>query len=211
MADVLKVKRREKLGTAHTRRLRRTGEVPATLYGHGEASVSLSVPSAQVWSAVRHGGKLVTLEGDANDSALIRAVQWDTFGKEVLHLDLMRVSASETVETTVTIELKGTAVGVSEGGIIEHVLHDVEIECPAMSIPDKLIVSIADLHLGKAIHASDIKLPEGAKMLTDADALVVHCIAPHVEGEEQAAGEAGVAEPEIIGRKDKDEEEAAEE
>jgi large subunit ribosomal protein L25 len=205
MSEVLNVTRREQVGTAHNRRLRRTGQVPATLYGHGEQSVSLAVAGTAVLAAVRHGGKLVSLQGDVSESALIREVQWDTYGKELIHVDFMRVSETESVETTVAIELKGSAPGLTEGGIIQFILHELEIECPAAKIPEKIIVSVNDLHLGKAIHAGEVQLPEGAKVITDASLVVVQCVAPHAEAEEGAEG--AVAEPELI-RKEKGDDEA---
>lgn len=213
MADTLNVKRRQELGTARNRRLRETGQVPAVLYGHGEASLSLCVPASDVFAVIKHGGKVVSLAGEVSERALIRAVQWDVWGKELIHIDLLRVSEKDKVKTKVNIELKGTAVGTTEGGIIEFVMHDVEIECPVLSIPEKLVINITDLHLGDGIHAKEITLPEGAKMLTMGNAVIVHCVAPHIEAEPLVAGaEAGVAEPEVIGKKEKEEgeEEAAE-
>jgi large subunit ribosomal protein L25 len=161
---------------------------------------------------IRHGHKLVRLEGDASEGAFIKSVQWDVYGKGLVHIDLLRVSDTEKVRTTVTVELKGTAAGLSEGGIIEFVLHELEIECPAASVPDKLIVNINDLHLDQAIHARDVQLPEGARVLDDGDLVVVHCITPHLveEPTAAAAAEPGAAEPELI-RKEKPAEEEAEE
>ena len=205
MADTLNVKRREQLGSANNRRLRKTGMVPAILYGHGEANLNLTVPAGAVLAVVRHGGKLVRLDGDASEHALIRAVQWDVWGKDVLHVDLLRVSEKDKVKTKVTVELKGTAVGTTEGGVVEHVMHEVEIECPAMSIPDKLVLNIAGLHLDGSLFAKDIPLPEGGQMITDEDTLIVHCVTPHVEEEVAPAAEAGAAEPEVIGQKEKEE------
>jgi large subunit ribosomal protein L25 len=212
MAENLNVKRREKLGGGNNRRLRQTGNVPAVLYGHGEAVIPLAVESTAIMNVIRHGHKLVRLQGDVSEGAFIKAVQWDVFGKGLIHIDLLRVSDTEKVRTTVTVELKGTAVGLGEGGIIEFVLHELEIECPAASVPEKLIVSVNDLHLGGAIHAKEVTLPEGAKVLDDPDLVVVHCIAPHTEEEAPAAaaGEPGAAEPELI-RKEKPAEEEAEE
>lgn len=205
MAEVLNVKVRTDVGTSRMRRLRAAGKVPAVLYGHGEASVSLEVAPKEVWAAVRHGGKLVELKGDVSESALIRAVQWDTYGKEMLHIDLMRVSATELVKTTVAIELKGTAIGQTDGGVVQFILHEVEIECPAASIPDKLIVNINELRLGKVIHAAEIKLPSGAKLAGHGEAIVVQCMTPHDQAEAPAAGEiAGSVEPEVIGKKEKE-------
>ncbi|MDX1944044.1 MAG: 50S ribosomal protein L25 [Pirellulaceae bacterium] len=212
MAETLNVKRREDLGSSRNRRLRASGQIPAVLYGHGEASLSLTIPSTEIWGAIKRGGRIVKLAGDVTEQALIRAVQWDVFGKDVLHIDLLRVSEKDKIKTKVSIELKGTAVGTTEGGVVEWVMHEVEIECPALSIPDKLVVNITDMHLGKGIHASEIALPAGAKMLTVAEAVIVHCVAPHVEAEAvPGAGEPGAAEPEVIGKKEKEEgEEGAE-
>jgi large subunit ribosomal protein L25 len=212
MAETLKVKRREKLGGGNNRRLRKTGQVPAILYGHGEATVPLAVESSAIMNVIRHGHKLVKLEGDVAEGAFIKAVQWDVFGKGLIHIDLLRVSDTEQVRTTVSIELKGTAPGLTEGGIIEFVLHELEIECPAAAVPEKLIVSVNDLHLNQSIHARDVPLPPGASLLDDEDLVVVHCITPHVQ--EEVAGaplvEPGAAEPELI-RKEKPAEDEAEE
>src|SRR5439155_14875191 len=212
MAENLNVKRREKLGGGNNRRLRRTGNVPAVLYGHGEASVPLAIESTSIMSVIRHGHKLVRLQGDVAEGAFIKAVQWDVYGKDLIHIDLLRVSDTEKVRTTVTVELKGTAAGLGEGGIIEFVLHELEIECPAASVPDKLIVNVNDLHLDQAIHARQVPLPEGARVLDDPDLVVVHCIKPHVVEEEPVAAvaEPGAAEPELI-RKEKPAEEGEEE
>lgn len=211
MAEQLKVKRREKLGGGNNRRLRRTGNVPAVLYGHGEACIPLAVESTAIMNVIRHGHKLVKLEGDVSEGAFIKAVQWDVYGKGVIHIDLLRVSDTEKVRTTVTVELKGTAAGVGEGGVIEFVLHELEIECPAAAVPEKLVVNITNLHLDQAIHAREVPLPEGASVLDDPDLVVVHCITPHVTDETATAGaEAGAVEPELI-RKEKAADEDAEE
>ncbi len=208
MAEVLNVKVRSDKGTSRMRRLRYTGMIPGELYGHGEANVSLVINPAEVWAAVKHGGKLVSLKGDVNESALIRSVQWDTYGKSLLHVDLIRVSESELVSTTVVIELKGTAVGTTEGGVIQFSTHEIEIECPAASIPEKIVVNITDLHLGKAIHAGELKLPEGAKLSGHPEVVIVSCISPHKDAEAVAGAEGG-AEPEVIGKKEKEAAEAA--
>jgi large subunit ribosomal protein L25 len=212
MAETLNVKRREKLGGGNNRRLRETGQVPAILYGHKEASVSLQLPADAVMGVIRHGGKLVKLQGDVSEGAFIKAVQWDVYGKNLIHVDFLRVSESELVKTTVTLELKGTAPGLSEGGIVEFLVHEILIECPAGAVPEKIIVSVNDLHLHKAIHAKEVPLPQGAKVLSDEDAVIVHCVAPHVAADEVATplAEPGGAEPELI-RKEKTDEEVAEE
>jgi large subunit ribosomal protein L25 len=207
MSDTLVVTKREKLGTSQTRRLRLTGQVPAILYGHGEANAPLAVPADQLRAVIKHGGKLVKLSGEITETALLREVQWDTYSKDIIHVDLIRVNEKEMVETTVAVELKGTAPGLTEGGVLQFVLHELHIECPAISIPEKLFANVNDLHLGKSIHASDIQLPEGAKLSSDPHLVVVSCVAP--QKDEDAEGAAGTAEPELI-RKEKGEEGAAE-
>src|SRR5437868_3098219 len=103
MAETLNVKRREELGTSRNRRLRKTGQIPAVLYGHGEASLSLTIPSGEVWTAIKRGGRIVKLAGEVTEQALIRTVQWDVWGKAVLHLDLLRVSEKDKIKTKVTV------------------------------------------------------------------------------------------------------------
>ncbi len=211
MADSLKVEKRKSLGKRNNERLRRAGRLPAVLYGHGEESVSLSLASDQVEASLRHGAKVVDLSGDADGKALLQDVQWDTFYQNVLHVDLLRVHAGEKVTVEVPIELRGEAAGAREGGILEQVLHSVEIEVALDVIPEKLHISIKNLQVGGHLALKDISdLPPGATIVGDEEEMVVHCVKPSEEKE--AAGEEGeAAEPEVIGKGKDDEAEAAEE
>lgn len=200
MKDKLSVKVREQLGTRNSRRVRDAGLIPAILYGHGEANVSLSIPKDEVSAVVRHGGRLVDLTGDVTETALIRQVQWDAFGINVIHVDLSRVSAGETVDITLPIEMKGTAPGSREGGLVELVKHEARIRCPVLAIPEKLLININDLHLDQVLELKAVTLPEGASLLTDPEEVVVHCVTPKEEVE-PAAGAAEPGEPEVIARK----------
>ena len=212
MADTLNVQARNETGSSRMRRLRESGRIPAILYGHGEANVNLVVSSEELFSVMKHGGKLLTLRGDVADSALLRAVQWDTYGNSVLHVDLLRVSATELVETSVAIELRGTAVGTTEGGVVQFVTHEIDIECPAASIPEKIQINIADLHLDNAIHASEVPLPEGAKLVTPGDVVIVQCVTKLEEEVVTAAAPVeGAVEPELIKKEKPAEEEGEEE
>ena len=158
---------------------------------------------------VRQGTHVVDLRLDGGlEKALIRDLQWDHLGKDLLHIDFERVSADERIEVPVRIELKGIAPGVTGGGILDQPLHTLTVECLAISIPDSIRVNINELQLGGAIHVKDLTLPEGIKVLADPDAIVVHITAPAVEPEAVVAP-AATAEPELIGRP-KAEEEAEE-
>lgn len=211
MAEVLNVKARNETGKKYNKRLRIAGQVPAVLYGHGEQNVNLSVTADNVAAMLRHRARVVELKGAVNEKALVRDMQWDVYGLEVLHVDFSRVSEHERVVVQVTIDVRGEAPGTKEGGVLEVLVHQVEIECEAESIPEKIEVNVKELHLGGEIHAGEVALPSGITMVTDGDVLLVHCVKPKAMAEAGPA-EGAVAEPEIIGRKVAEEEggEAAE-
>ena len=187
------------------KRLRQSGQIPAVLYGHGEAGVMLSVNERELSKAIDHGSHIVDLKGGANESALIKDVQWDAFGIKVLHLDLTRVDANEAVEVTLPIELKGEASGTRQGGTLNFHQHQLTILCPANLLPDKLEVKISDLEVGQSIAASDVELPPGAELAEDGNTPIVSCsVVVEAAGEEDAEGGAA-AEPEVIGKKDEEE------
>jgi large subunit ribosomal protein L25 len=208
MADVLNVSKREALGTSNTRRLRKTGQIPAILYGHGKECINLTIPSNEVESVIRHGTKVIDIVGAASDSVLINEIQWDPLGLEILHVDLTRVSADETVLVTIIVELRGEAPGTKQGGVVDHQLHEIEIECPAGEIPDRLSVSINKLELGDTIAAGDIEIPLSAKLMTPNDQILVQCVEPTEDITDEEGAES--QEPEIIGRKAEGEEDAGE-
>jgi large subunit ribosomal protein L25 len=210
MRAVLNAAVRTEIGSNAVKQVRKAGRIPAVLYGHGEQNVNLSLAGDEVHALIRHGSKLVDLKGDVSDTALIRDVQWSTFGTDVLHVDLARVSAEELVRVTVPVEVKGTAAGAREGGVVELVVHDVEVECSAASIPDKIEVRVHELLVGQSLKVGDITLPEGMRLLEDPDMIIVHCVG-RAEEEEEAAEAGEAAEPEVIGRKGKAEEEEEEE
>ena len=207
MPDQIPTIAREKGGKHSNRRLRYSGQTPAVLYGHGEQNVCLSVPSDVLAASLRHGGRLVGLTGVVNESAFIRDLQWDTYGTHVLHVDFTRINVDELVKVHLTVELRGLAPGLKEGGVVDHLIHEVHIECPAGSIPEKLYVSVNNLKLNDEITIAQLELPPNSKVIGDQEAVVVQCIIP-VERPEEEGGEAG-AEPEVIGAKK--EEEAEEE
>jgi large subunit ribosomal protein L25 len=210
MAEALNVEVRENRGTREARRMRQNGKIPAILYGHGEATVSLAVGHDDLATVLRHHTRLVDLKGGVNESALLREPQWDVYGIEVLHVDFARVSADERIEVQVSVELRGTAPGVNEGGVIEHLLHEVTVECLATAIPDRIQVRINQLNKDQSITVAQLEVPAGVTILTDPEAIVVQCVEAAKEPEAEAVvGEA--VEPEVIGRKAEEGEEAEEE
>ena len=208
MALQLAVEPRNTKGKRNNRRLRRAGKVPAILYGHGLECVPLSVEAESLAAAIRHGSRLVSLTGAVNESAFIRDLQWDIWGTHVVHVDFTRISEHEIVEVRVPVELRGEAPGVKEGGVVVQHVHEVEIACPASVIPEKLAVNINHLMLNDSVALQDLELPQGAKLLaSDLELVVVECVVPQEMPEEEAA-EAVPGEPEVIGEKEKEEEES---
>jgi len=210
MAIQLAVEPRQTRGKRNNRRLRRAGKIPAILYGHGLECVPLSVEADPLASAIRHGSRLVSLSGAVDESAFIRDLQWDTWGTHVVHVDFTRISEHEIVEVRVPVELRGESPGVREGGVVSQLIHEVEIACPASAIPEKLAVNINHLKLDDSVSLGDLELPQGAKLLaSELEMVVVECVVPLEQPEEEAA-EAAPGEPEVIGEKEKEEEESKE-
>ena len=205
MAETMNVQLRDSRGKRQARRLRKAGSIPAVLYGHGEETISLSVPAEQFEAAVRHASRLVMLTGAVSQQAFIRDLQWDVWGTHVLHVDFTRISAHEKVEVELQVELRGEAPGLKEGGVVEQLLHQVEMECEATSIPERVYVNINHLNLGESITLGDLEIPENASVLGEPERVVVQCVEPVAVPEEEVA-EAEEAEPEVIGRKPEEEE-----
>jgi large subunit ribosomal protein L25 len=208
-AEILEVKKRETRGSKAAHRLRtnkKEPRIPAVIYGHKEATESVSVPKDDLVRVLRHGARVLDLKSDKGlQKALIREVQFDHLGKEVLHIDFARVAADERIVVPVAIELRGIAPGVTGGGVLDQPLHSLEIECLAIAVPESIRVNITELQIGQSIHVRQLTLPPGVKAMNDPEAVVVHVSAPQAEVA-AAPAEAGTAEPEVIGRKAAEEE-----
>jgi large subunit ribosomal protein L25 len=203
-SETIAVQARDAVGSNAVKRLRAAGHVPAVLYGHGEDNVNLAVRSDTISNVVKHGTKLLSLTGAVTDTAVLRQVQWDTYGAQILHVDLFRVSTTESVEVTLPIHLHGEAPGTGEGGQMVFQTHELTIMCPVTRIPEYLEVHLGGLHLGQSIHANEVELPEGATLVSSSSQIIVQVSAP-VDVSLEEAVSAG-AEPELI-RKEKAEEE----
>src|SRR5262249_17389469 len=154
----LTTEQRQTRGTKAAARLRKTGRVPAVVYGHKEETTSVSVSAEELAGALRHHARVVDLKAGGNlQKALIRELHWDHLGKDVLDVDFYRVSADERIKVSVPIELRGTAPGVTGGGLLEQPLHSLHVECLAIAIPDTIRVPIGELQIGQAIHVKDVK------------------------------------------------------
>jgi large subunit ribosomal protein L25 len=207
----LVVEPRSGRGSAAARKLRRQDKIPGVLYGHKEEAVSISLPAEQFQTALRHGARVMDLKlQGATQKALIKEIQFDHLGKEILHVDFARIAEHDRVKVPVRIELRGIAPGVTAGGLLDQPIHTLEVECPAVAIPESIRVNINELQLDQAIHVKDLTLPPGVQALADPDAIVVHVTAPQAEAEVAAPALGEQAEPEVIRQRPAAEEEEGE-
>jgi large subunit ribosomal protein L25 len=205
---VLDGEARTKLGSNTSKQVRKKGLIPAVMYGHGEVTMSMAISSEALQKAIKHGVRIFDVKvGDATQKTLLKSVQWHPMGHDILHADFYRVSADETITLEVRVELRGTAPGVTAGGALNQQIHSLTVECLVIAIPESIRVYIGELQLDQAIHVSDLKLPEGVKVMNDPEAVIVQVTAKVEEEEAAATGEA--AEPEVIGRTKEEEEEEA--
>ncbi|HWA65226.1 MAG TPA: 50S ribosomal protein L25/general stress protein Ctc [Mycobacteriales bacterium] len=188
---------RTEFGKGGARRTRRSGKIPAVLYGHGSDPRHISVPTREFEHALRTDGANVLLElqlADGNELALPKSIQRDPVRGDIEHLDLILVRRGERITVDIPITLDGAIVS---GGLLEQSLTTLSVTAEATHIPSGVEVSIEGLEVGAAIHAGDIKLPEGAELVGEPDQLVLHVVAAPTAEQlaAEGAGEAGEAEP----------------
>ncbi|MBN1493186.1 MAG: 50S ribosomal protein L25/general stress protein Ctc [Candidatus Omnitrophica bacterium] len=219
----LKVRKRSgATGSQVAKKLRKQGIIPGVVYSHGEEAVALEVPKkelSQLLNAHADENLIVNLDidGTASRTALVSEVQTHPVNEEILHIDFKGISMDETVVVNVAVHAKGESVGVKEGGVIDHVHREIEIECLPSQIPERIEVDITNLAIGDSIHVSNLVLPEGVVCLDDPEAVIMTVLVPRAEEEVAPAepaveGEEAVVEPEVIKKgKEQPEEEAPEE
>ncbi len=194
----LKAEKRPEAGSKHAEAVRRQGRIPAIIYGHKQKPVPVSLDAHDFVQSIHHGHRLFDVRlGRKKEKVIVKDLQYDYLGKNVIHADLMRVDVTETVTVTVPIELKGTAAGTHEGGIIEEYADHIEIRCRVTDMPESIIVSVKDLGIGDSIRAADIELPEGVELASDPTTVVVTCRTVSAKTTEQIEEETPAA-PEVI-------------
>ena len=214
---VIEVQRREQTGKNANRRLRAGDLIPAVVYGGGREPIAVQVPKKMLLSLFKEGGHenrifLLKLAGtDQSRHAMVRDLQIDPATYQVEHLDFQRVMMDQNVRVKVHVELKGTPNGVkNQGGVLDFMTRDLEVECLPSAIPHEITVDVSDLQVGDHIEAKDLNLPEGVAFVGAPDAVIVAVSHARVESTEatEAAAESEGAEPEVIKRrKEGDEEE----
>jgi large subunit ribosomal protein L25 len=215
---------REEFGKGAAGRLRKGGLIPAIVYKHGGKVTTVKLVKKELIKSLHtKAGEnvIITLKiskekdkAKAQDkTVIIKEIQADPVKDEIIHVDFNEISLTEKIKVKVPLHDKGEAIGVKrDGGVLEHMLWELEVECLPTQIPERIDVDIANLEMGQDIFVKDIPAPEGVKVLEDPEAIVCSVKAPkeEVPAEEAAAEE--ITEPEVIGeKKPEEEEEAAEE
>ena len=214
---------REEAEVGKSSRLRRGGFVPAVVYGEKKKTMALKIERGRLikFMHAHHGGEniVITLRiaaGKKNEekSVLISEIQKHPVNDDILHVDFHEISLTERIEVKVPVETKGESIGVKQdGGVLEQVLWEIEVECLPTQIPEKFEVDISAMKIGDDIHIRDLKVPEGVEVKQDLELLVLSVVPPRKEEpvpEVAVEGEAEPTEPEVIKKEKKEEEEVPE-
>lgn len=203
MADEAKLvaEVRTQIGTAHSRRLRCEGKVPANLCGLGQESVSLTISGDDLKPFVVSGSQVCDLVIDGTEQkVLVKEVQWDTFLLHILHADFQRVDPQARVDVEIPIATRGMA----NEGVLDHVLHEISVNCPVYNIPEKVEVRIGSLKIGDEVTIADLSFDADLTSVLPSDTVVLRITeAQEVEIVQEDVGAA--VEPEVIGRSADDE------
>lgn len=214
---VLKAETREGSGKAKAKDLRKKDIIPAVVYKGGKEALKLQVTSGDLNEILhtRAGENVIVtlkISGESkgkDKTVLIKEIQREPIRGLILHVDFNEISLTDTLKVNVPLASHGEPVGVkSDGGTLEHVMWELQVECLPTNIPEKIEVEVSDLKIGDAIYVKNITAPEGVKILTDPELIALIVKPPKVEApKEEVAGETA-AEPELIRKKKEVEEEA---
>lgn len=210
---ILEAEARDGTGKGIVRKLRREGFIPAVLYGLKQKPESLKVKEEDFEEVKRGGAEHAVIEIKVGESAKTPAVvkeeQFDRVSGGLLHVDFCRVSLTEKLKFFVPVVTTGESAGVKVGGVLEHILREIEVECLPDKMPENIEIDVTDLEIGDSVHIRDIDSPEGVEIVTDGSRGVISVMAPRVVEEEEVAEEA--VEPELVGGDEEAEEPAEEE
>jgi large subunit ribosomal protein L25 len=208
MSFTISAEKRDVFGKNAARRLRKDGKIPAVLYGEGAASVPLTLVKKDVFAILKsESGEntifKVTFDERIQD-AMFKEIQVEPSTDELVHADLIQISMDKAIRVEVPFQLQGEPVGVkTEGGFVDFMTREVEIECLPRDIPEHIGVDIGGLHLHQSLKVADVAAPAGVKFVTDPATVVVVIGVPHKEEEvvkpvEEEVAAAEPAEPEVI-------------
>ena len=208
-AQQISVKKRSIEGSSASRRMRHAGLLPGVIYGINSDPLAVELETHAVEQVLHnHASETILLdidlEGEGGVSVLLKEVQHHPVSGTLLHVDLQRVAANQTLQVEVSLELVGEPEGVKLGGLLDQVMHTILVECLPADLPETVNMDVSELEIGSALHVSDLKLGNKVVVLSDMDAVVASVSAPKVEQEEDE-DEDVEAEPEVITEKPSEE------
>ena len=179
---------REERKSAAARRLRRAGKIPAIIYGHQDpVAITLDAKEFRTQFRVVSESQIVTLSvGKKNYDVLIKDYQEDILTGDIEHIDFYEIEQGKLLRTNIAVHIEGSAIGSREGGVLEHLMHSVEVECMPKDIPQALVLNVEELEIGHSLHVSDLPVTEGVKILNNPDQTVVLVAASRAEAELEA-------------------------
>lgn len=200
----LNVEQRSKLGTTGSNALRHAGKIPAVVYGHGNDPDHIALDAHAFGELLHRSGRnaIITLiGGKQKQTALVRQVQFHPVSRRIVHADLQRVAADETISAKLPIVTVGVADGVRNmGAVMDVLVREIEVEGPANKIPESMEVDVTALGVHEHVTAGEIALPAGFKLLTPPDTVIVTIEPSRTATElEAAATPAEETQPEVIG------------
>jgi large subunit ribosomal protein L25 len=201
MEAILHAEPRSEKGKGPARRLRATGRVPATLYGAGVDPTSIHVSALDllhVFHAMGGASVLVDLKLDGREYLTIaREIQRDLIHNRFIHVDFMAVRRDEKITVDIELHEVGESAGQRAGGVVEHHLREVEVECLPADVPERIEFDITRLRIGDAVRVGDLTPPPGVELLTDPDTMVLAVVEPAVMDTELDLAIAGEEAPEV--------------
>lgn len=196
----LNVRSREAGGSRAARRLRRTGRVPGVVYGGGDESLSFDADARELRLALAGAGAVLDLSVDGGKATpvVLKEAQRDPVRGETVHIDLLRVRLDQAIHAVVTLELTGVddAPGVKEGGVLEQIVREVNVEALPTAIPESIAHPIGDMQIGDTITLASVAIPEGVTLLDDGESVIATLSPPRLQTEAEEEIE---AETELVG------------
>jgi large subunit ribosomal protein L25 len=210
---VLSARNRQNKGSVEARKIRRSGRIPAVLYGRSGKAISIDLDALEFANGIKNISEstIVKVEVDGKSyDAFVKDTQRNIVDGNILHVDFYEVESGIALRAKVSINLKGNAIGVREGGVLEFPLHEIEVECLPKDLPERIEIDISTLGLNQSIHVRDIPLADTIRLISASDQVVAlvkyakeQAAAAPAEGEAAAAG-AATAAPEAAKTQDKD-------
>ena len=209
----LKAEVREATGKGVARKLRSNGLIPGVIYGKSRGPQPLTV-NPQDLKHKLSGNAIFDLDiaGEGKETAMVKEVQKDVITGQLKHIDFLHISMDEKIIVSVIVNLIGDATGVKEGGILQQLLREIDIECLPLDIPEEVEVDISNLDIGSSITVSDVEVGDDIDIITPLEEVIVTLAFPAEEEEEEEEEEEDeFMEPEVIGEETDEEEEKIEE